>query len=315
MPSIKQTTEKPWLKPLALGSVVALALTACGEDNGNGNDEDSAEAQPEVETDVEIDAEVETLEEGVLQVCSDVPYPPFEYYDADGNVVGFDIDIATAISDALGLELEIIESSWDGIESGVALNAEDCDLAISGMTITEERAGNMLFSEPYLDDNLGLLATADSGISSTDDLEDLPVGVQAATTGHEYAEEELGLDVTQYEDSGLMLQGLDAGQVDAIVGNISIIGYQAGDDERFEFVEEIDTGEQLGIAAQLENQDLIDAVDEVLAELDSSGTLEEIEDAWFRSETPEEGDEEAEGDADDEAEDAEEADDADDDGY
>lgn len=285
MPSMQEMTDKPWLKPLALVSVAALALTACGDDGG---DEDEAEAEAEVEADVEIDAEVETLEEGVLQICSDVPYPPFEYYDEDGNVVGFDIDIATAISDALGLELEIIESSWDGIESGVALNAEDCDMAISGMTITEERAGNMLFSEPYLDDNLGLLATADSGIASTEDLDGTQVGVQAATTGHDYAEDELGLDVTQYEDSGLMLQGLDAGQVDAIVGNISIIGYQAGDDERFEFVEEIDTGEQLGIAAQLENQELIDAVDEVLAELESSGELEEIEDAWFRSETPEE---------------------------
>ncbi len=290
MPSMSEKTDKPWLKPLALVSIAALAITACGDNDA----EEDAEPETEVEADVELDAEVETLEEGVLQICSDVPYPPFEYYDTDGNVVGFDIDIATAVSDALGLELEIIESSWDGIESGVALNAEDCDLAISGMTITEERAGNMLFSEPYLDDNLGLLATADSGISSTDDLDGVPVGVQSATTGHDYAEDELGLDVTQYEDSGLMLQGLDAGQVDAIVGNISIIGYQAGDDERFEFVEEIDTGEQLGIAAQLENQELIDAVNEVLAELTSSGTMEEIEDAWFRSETPEEAEDDDE---------------------
>ncbi|TLP94577.1 amino acid ABC transporter substrate-binding protein [Nesterenkonia salmonea] len=299
MPSMSEHTDKPWLKPLALVSIAALALTACGDDDAA----DDAEPEAEVEADVELDTEVATLEEGVLQICSDVPYPPFEYYDTDGNVVGFDIDIATAISDALGLELEIIESSWDGIESGVALNAEDCDLAISGMTITEERSGNMLFSEPYLDDNLGLLATADSGISSTDDLDGVPVGVQAATTGHDYAEDELGLDVTQYEDSGLMLQGLDAGQVDAIVGNISIIGYQAGDDERFEFVEEIDTGEQLGIAAQLENQELIDAVNEVLAELDASGTMEEIEDSWFRSETPEEAEDEDEADEDDADED------------
>ncbi|WP_166433016.1 ABC transporter substrate-binding protein [Nesterenkonia salmonea] len=296
---MSEHTDKPWLKPLALVSIAALALTACGDDDAA----DDAEPEAEVEADVELDTEVATLEEGVLQICSDVPYPPFEYYDTDGNVVGFDIDIATAISDALGLELEIIESSWDGIESGVALNAEDCDLAISGMTITEERSGNMLFSEPYLDDNLGLLATADSGISSTDDLDGVPVGVQAATTGHDYAEDELGLDVTQYEDSGLMLQGLDAGQVDAIVGNISIIGYQAGDDERFEFVEEIDTGEQLGIAAQLENQELIDAVNEVLAELDASGTMEEIEDSWFRSETPEEAEDEDEADEDDADED------------
>ena len=311
MPTIALTTEKPWLKGLALASVAALTLTACG--GGNGDDEaEAADSEADVDTSVSIDAEVETLNEGALQVCSDVPYPPFEYYDGDGNVVGFDIDIASAIAGALDLELEIIESSWDGIESGVALNAEDCDLAISGMTITEERSGNMLFSDPYLDDNLGLLATEDSGIESTDDLDGVTVGVQTATTGDVYASEDLGLDVVQYEDSGLMLQGLEAGQVEALIGNISIIGYQTGEDDQFVFAEEIDTGEQLGIAAQLDNQDLIDAVNEVLTQLESSGELDEIEQAWFHSETPEEGDVEDEDaeDADDEDEDA--ADDEDD---
>ncbi|MGC0143998.1 ABC transporter substrate-binding protein [Pseudactinotalea sp. Z1732] len=287
MRNTAQIHGRPWLKGLALVSAATLALTACG---GNGDDGDGADAESEVDADVSVDAEVQTLNEGTLQVCSDVPYPPFEYYDADGNVVGFDIDIASAIADGLGLDLEIIESSWDGLESGVALNAQDCDLTISGMTITEDRSGNMLFSDPYLDDNLGLLATEGSGIESVDDLEGVSVGVQAATTGDVYASEELGLDVVQYEDSGLMLQGLQAGQVEALIGNISILGYQAGEDPQYVFVEEIDTGEQLGVAAQLDNTELIDAVNEVLAELRSSGGLDEIEEAWFHSETPEEGD-------------------------
>ena len=293
MPNTVRTTDKPWLKGLALASAATLALTACG-DNGNEDDAEGADAETEVETDLGVDVEAETLSEGVLQVCSDVPYPPFEYYDSEGDVVGFDVDVASAIADALGLELEIIESSWDGLESGVSLNAQDCDLTISGMTITEERSGNMLFSDPYLDDNLGLLATTDSGIESTEDLDGVTVGVQTATTGDVYASEELGLDVVQYEDSGLMLQGLEAGQVEALIGNISIIGYQTGDSDEYVFAEEIDTGEQLGAAAELDNQQLIDAVNEVLAELDASGALEEMEQAWFESDTPEEGDAEDE---------------------
>lgn len=280
-------TTRPWLKGLALASGMALVLAAC---NGNGEDEGAVDTDTDVDADVTSEAEVETLQDGVLRVCSDVPYPPFEYYDDEGNVVGFDIDIASAIADGLGLELEVIESSWDGLESGVALNAQDCDMTISGMTITEERSGNMLFSDPYLDDNLGLLATEGSGIESVDDLDGVAVGVQAATTGDVYAQEELGLDVVQYEDSGLMLQGLQAGQVEALIGNISILGYQAGEDPQYVFVEEIDTGEQLGVAAQLDNQQLIDAVNEILAEMRSDGTLEEIEQNWFHSETPAEGD-------------------------
>ena len=291
------TTDKPWLKGLALASVAALTLTACG-DNGDSEDVEGADAEAEVEAEVSTDAEVETISEGTLRICSDVPYPPFEYYDGDGNVVGFDIDVGAAIAAALDLEPEIIESSWDGIESGVALNAQDCDLAISGMTITEERAGNMLFSDPYLDDNLGLLATEESGIESADDLEGVTVGVQTATTGDAHASEEMGLDVVQYEDSGLMLQGLESGQVDALIGNISIIGYQTGEDDQYVFAEEIDTGEQLGVAAQLENENLMDAVNEVLAELEASGELEQMEEAWFHSTTPEEGDAAGENDED-----------------
>lgn len=295
MSTLTDIAEKPWLRPLALASVAVLALTACGDDDDNG---EAVDAEAEVETDVESGAEVDTIEDGVLQVCSDVPYPPFEYYDAEGNVVGFDIDIAAAVADALDLDLEIIESSFDGIQSGVAMNAEQCDIAITGMTITEERAGNMLFSEPYLDDNLGLLASEESGIEGLGDLDGVDVGVQNATTGADYAHEE-GYDVIEFEDSGLLLQGLDAGQVDAIIGNISIIGYQTGEDDSFVFVEEIDTGEQLGIAAQLENEELIAAVDEILAELQASGALEEMEQMWFHSETPEEGDAEEDEDDDD----------------
>src|SRR5690625_560859 len=128
-------TDKPWLKGLALASVAALTFTACGDSSEEDDDGGEAESESEVETDDSVDAEVETISEGTLQICSDVPYPPFEYYGADGNVVGFDIDVGAAIAAALDVEPEIIQSSWDGLQSGVALNAEDCDLTISGMTI------------------------------------------------------------------------------------------------------------------------------------------------------------------------------------
>lgn len=263
-------------KLVGLAAVGAVALTACG---GEGEAEE---------------AQGMLLDPDALQVCSDLPYPPFEYYDADNEIVGFDIDIAQEIADGLEVELEVIASSFDGIQSGVALNAQDCDMAISGMTITEERAENMLFSEPYLDDNLGLLAASDAGIESLEDLDggDFTVGVQQATTGADFAAEE-GFEIREYEDSGLLIEGLRSGQVQAAVGNISILGYHAGEDEAFTFVEEIDTGEQLGIAVQQENEELQEEIDAILAEID----IEEIEQRWFHDgDTPEEGDaDEAEG--------------------
>ena len=295
-------------------SIAALALTACGNegDDDDGGDAD-AESQVQTELDLEVD-DVELINPGTLTVCSDVPYPPFEYYDEEGAVVGFDIDIAEGFADVLGAELEVVQTSFEGIQSGVALDASSCDLAISGMTITEERAGNMLFSEPYLDDNLGLLVAGDSGLGSLEDIDDsVTVAVQADTTGEAYAEEQ-GYEIRAYPDSGLLIQGLESGQTEAAIGNISILGYQAGEDDSTEFVEEIDTGEQLGVAAQLENQELIDAVDEILAEMDSSGYMAEIEELWFGSgETPEEGDADEE-DTDAEDDDAEGDDEDDDEG-
>lgn len=279
------------LKLLGVFGIAALALTACGDGGEDGGDAVDTDSEVDFDLDVDIDAgELGLISEGTLAVCSDVPYPPFEYYDDEGDVVGFDIDIAEGIAEALDLDLEVIATGFEGIQSGVALDAQQCDLAISGMTITEERQENMLFSEPYLDDNLGLLAATEAGVGSLEDLDGVTVGVQADTTGATYAEEQ-GYEVSEFPDSGLLIQGLESGQVEAAIGNISILGYQAGEDEAFEFVEEIDTGEQLGIAAQSDNQDLIDAVDEILAEMNSSGFMEDAENRWFHDgETPEEGD-------------------------
>lgn len=295
--------HKTAAKAVGASALAALVLTACG---GGDEAEESVEAEPQNEVTVDVDlGEVELNNEGTLQVCSDVPYPPFEYFDEEGTVVGFDIDIAQTIAEAMDAELEVVQTGFEGIQSGVALDAGTCDLAISGMTITEERAGNMLFSEPYLDDNLGLMAATEADVSSLDDLEGLTVGVQTETTGASYAEEN-GYEVREYTDSGLLIQGLESGQVDAAIGNISILGYQAGESDTAEFIEEIDTGEQLGIAAASENDQLIDAVNEVLAELEASGGLQEIEDRWFREgDTPEELQEDA---ADDETADDEAAD-------
>ncbi|MCH8565887.1 ABC transporter substrate-binding protein [Nesterenkonia sp. LB17] len=297
MPKHKTAT-----KAVGASALAALLLTACGDSEEGG---ETLEAEPQNEITVDLDlGDVELNNEGTLQVCSDVPYPPFEYYDGEGDVVGFDIDIAEVIADALDADLEVVQTGFEGIQSGVALDAGTCDLAISGMTITEARAGNMLFSEPYLDDNLGLLAATEAEVSSLDDLEGLTVGVQTETTGADYAQEQ-GYEVREYSDSGLLIQGLDSGQVEAAIGNISILGYQAGESDTSEFIEEIDTGEQLGIAVATGNDQLITAVNEVLAELDASGGMEELEDRWFR-----EGDTPEEGDADEEASDEEPAEDA-----
>jgi ABC-type amino acid transport substrate-binding protein len=118
--------------------------------------EETAEDLPDVEEGA-VTGDFSTVDEGVLTVCSDIPFAPFEFEEA-GEFTGFDIDLMEAIATQLGLELEVSAIGFDPIQSGTAMNAGQCDVAASAMTITEEREQNLDFSDPYYDANQSLLA-------------------------------------------------------------------------------------------------------------------------------------------------------------
>lgn len=249
-------------------AVSALALSACT--STDGGEESGGEAGG---------GEISLIKPGVLTVCSDIPYRPFEYTE-DGQTVGFDIDLVNGIAEDMGVQTEFIRTAFEGIQSGVALDSDQCDLAASGMTINEERESVMDFSEPYLDDNLALLVAPGSDIQSVADVQGKRVGVQQATTGETQAQEN-GAEVVQYEDSALMIQGLNTGDVEAVIGNISVTGPAITDNPELKLVEEIETGEQLGLAVKTGNTALLDQVNESLATMREDGTLEELESKWL----------------------------------
>ncbi|KLU07991.1 MULTISPECIES: ABC transporter substrate-binding protein [Kocuria] len=253
---------------LSVLAVSALALSACS-DTGGG-EQAGGEA---------TGGEISLINEGTLTVCSDIPYRPFEYTE-NGETVGFDIDLVNNIAEDMGVETEFIRTAFEGIQSGVALDSDQCDLAASGMTITEERESVMDFSEPYLDDNLALLVAPDADIDSLADVEGKRVGVQQATTGETQAQEN-NAEVVQYEDSALMIQGLNTGDVEAVIGNISVMGPAITDNPELRLVEEIETGEQLGLAVKTGNTALLEQVNESLATMEENGTLEELEGKWL----------------------------------
>jgi ABC-type amino acid transport substrate-binding protein len=117
--------------------------------------EETGEELPEVEEGV-VEGEFSTVNEGTLTVCSDIPYAPFEFEEG-GEFTGFDIELMEAIATQLGLEMEVNAIGFDPIQSGTALEAGQCDVAASAMTITEEREENLDFSDPYYDANQSLL--------------------------------------------------------------------------------------------------------------------------------------------------------------
>ena len=249
-------------KVAAVLAAGALALTACG---GSSTPAASSGSGPQL------------INAGKLTVCSDIPYEPFEF-QKDGKNVGFDMDIAAELAKDLNAELNVVDSSFEAIETGTALAG--CDVSISSVSITDVRKNVMDFSEPYMDDDLTLVASSSSGITNLDGAKGKKVGVQQATTGAQYAKDK-GLDAQQFEDSGLLVQALKAGTIDAAVGNQSVLGYAIKDESNLKRVEDYATGEKLGIAYKKGNTAMGDAVNGTLKRITDDGTLDKFKTTWF----------------------------------
>jgi polar amino acid transport system substrate-binding protein len=248
-------------KAAAILAAGALTLTACGGST----------------TPAASEGGIQLINAGKLTVCSDVPYEPFEF-QKDGKIVGFDIDIANEIAKDLKAELSIVDSSFEAIETGTALTG--CDLSISSVSITDVRKSVMDFSNPYMDDDLTLVATTASGITDINSAKGKKVGVQQATTGAKYAAEH-DIDAQQFEDSGLLVQAIQAGTIDAALGNQSILAYAIKDDPKFKRVEDYQSGEKLGVSIKKGNTAMAEKVNATLKRITDDGSLKKFETAWF----------------------------------
>ena len=248
--------------PFALAAA-ALMLTACGSSS----------------TGTTTESGVSLISEGKLTVCTNPPYAPFEY-EENGKIVGLDADIAAAIASDLGVEAEMFTTSFEGIQSGVALSSKQCDIALSGITITDERKTVMNFTDSYVDDNLAILVPAGSDIKSDADLSGRNIGVQQATSGEKYAQD-AGANTVQYEDNGLLLQAVQTGQVDAIVGNITVLSEMLTSDSSLSVVQEIETGEQIAGAVATENAALLDSANATLKKMEEDGRLADLREKYL----------------------------------
>ncbi|TWG96923.1 amino acid ABC transporter substrate-binding protein (PAAT family) [Nocardioides sp. J9] len=257
------------LSALALTAVAALALGACGSDD-NGKTSTGADV----------------VKAGSLTVCSDVPYPPFEDFDKESELgfKGFDVDIVAEVAERLDLDLTIQDSSFDALQSGQALNAGQCDLAASAMTITDDRKKNLDFSDGYYDSKQSLLVAADSEIAAIGDLDGVKVGVQQGTTGKAYAEKNAeGAEIVTFPSDAELFQAIKAGQVDAILQDLPV-NLDHTQDGKFKVVETYETDEQYGLAMKKGNSQLVEDVNGALEEMREDGTYDEIYNKYFEVE-------------------------------
>lgn len=271
--------------PTALLAAAALALTACGGDGDTGGaTETDTEATDGTEDDGDAMPEFSTNSEGTLAVCSDIPYEPFEF-EEEGTATGysgFDIELMEAVAAELGVELSVSVTGFDAIQSGTALAAGACDVAASAMTITEDREENVDFTDPYFDAEQSLMVKTDSGITSLDDVEGT-MGVQADTTGQDYAEENFDGEIAEFPGAAELFTAMEAGSIDAILQDLPVNVERVQQDDSLEIAETYDTGEEYGFAVMEGNTDLRDAINAALAKIRDSGAYDELFDKYFEA--------------------------------
>lgn len=208
-------------------------------------------------------------------------FPPFEYIE-DGEIVGFDIDLAHAIGELMGFTVEFIDISFDGLIP--ALNAGTIDMAVAGMTITEERAKVVDFSIPYFSANQSVLVKEGSGKDVTVLYGNTRLGVQTGTTGDLWVEENLADvhtgQVTHYDTFVLAVRDLMLGRIDAVVLDDAVA-------QRYAKVEDVEvaailiTGEEYGIAVKKGNDELLAKINEGIRKARELGIMDDLLAKYF----------------------------------
>lgn len=260
---------------IAGATLLTLGLTACGGDDaseGSNGSEGGGDA-----------ASFDLVEDGTLTVCSDIPYPPFEDHDdtAESGYSGFDIELVEAFAEGLDLDIAIRAASFEGLQSGLSLNAGQCDMVASAMTITPDREENIAFSDPYYESLQSLLVESGSDITGIEDLEGKKVAVQQGTTGAAYAEENAtGAEIVSFPDDGAIGQAVNAGQVDAVLQD-QPVNLNYTEDGSWTIIEEFATDENYGFGFKKDNTALVDAINEQLAAVQEDGTYDELYDKYF----------------------------------
>ena len=227
------------------------------------------------------------MAKGKLVMGFDEAYPPMGFVDENGEHVGFDIDLAKEVAKRMGIELVLQPISWDAKE--LELSSKKIDCIWSGLTITEERRQQMLFTMPYLANEQIMVVMADSGIASVADTAGKVLGTQAGSASVDVLEANPAVkdalaEIALSDDfvaalMDLRLGGIDVLLIDSVVGNYYIA--QQDDPAAFSVLPEVLQAEEYGIAVRQGEETLADAINAQLIAIQEDGTLDAIRANWF----------------------------------
>lgn len=235
----------------ALLCCVAFSLTSCG---------------PKGKTLAEV------LEAGELVVATSPDFPPFENLEG-GEVVGIEVEIMALICEELGVDFVIEQMDFDSVLPGIQAGKFDCGM--SGITVTPDREKNVLFADVYYIAAQAIVVPADSDIDSKADLEGKKVSVQEGTTAEDFCLDE-GYEVKGFKANSDAKNEMTSGRVDAwVVDNLTAKEMCASDDT-VKILDEFMTEEPYAFAFTFGSEDLVEAINDILADLIADGTVAAI---------------------------------------
>ena len=264
---MKQIMKK--MTALLLVSMLLTALTGCGGGQAAAGDGSLQKV----------------LDAGELVLGLDVEFPPMGYYDENGEIVGFDIDVAQEVCNRLGIKLVKKPIDWSTKEEDLNNGAIDC--IWSGMSVTPERVESMCLSEPYMKNEFIFLLLGKSEVAELNDLKGKAVGVQVGSTAHDallasdlYKEVETIL----FDDNVELLEKLKQGEMDAaLVDSVVAYHFVNSQTEPYFILPDSFGEDEYAIGFRKEDQSLRDKVQQTLSEMKADGSLAKISVKWFGS--------------------------------
>lgn len=209
---------------------------------------------------------------------------PWEFQNAQGEFVGFEIDLVTEVAARLGKTVEIVNMPFNGLFS--AVQSGRIDIALSSITITDKRLGSVAFAQPYYDSAQSLTVGGKSPASGLDDMRDKVIGVDTGATGDIWTtanQEKYGFaDIRRFEGLAPAMLDLQTGRIDGYISDIPALEYFIKGKPYFKVVERIETGERYSMMFAKSNA-LVEQVDDVISELKREGYIAELHAQWFGS--------------------------------
>ncbi|BEU87374.1 basic amino acid ABC transporter substrate-binding protein [Selenomonas sp. TAMA-11512] len=260
--------QHKYILPVLLLVFSLFTLAGCGQDTASAPKKDNQKT--------------------ALRVGMDAAYPPFGSIDKETNdYVGFDVDIIRAIGAAEGFDVEIKNLAFDGLIP--ALQSKSIDVAINDITVTEDRARSVSFSKPYYIAGLGaVIAKGNDAIHTEKDLEGKRLGVSIGSTGEEAARKIPNADVRVFNAINEAFLELNNGGVDAVINDIPTNAYYVShsNNENVRVADLALTKEDLAIAVDKGNDELLKKIDSGLAKIKANGEFAAIYKKWFGEEPP-----------------------------